>query len=150
MINPNDHIRFTNVVSRKYRFHYREMEEAMKDFLTDIVNLNATIKGPLYYSLNNVPIDEIMVAEFSIPVEDDRLEIMDDMLFHSYFSIERMISLCLVSEDFAKDTEFAYKKLIDYMAEHGKNQITPIFHVLSGDESLQFLYIKIGVAEEVL
>ncbi|AGK55705.1 DUF5085 family protein [Bacillus sp. 1NLA3E] len=148
MINPNDHIRYTNVISRKYRFHYQDMEKVMTDFLNDIVKIKASIKGPMYYSINNVPLDEIINGEVFIPVNQDSLEIMDDMYFHSYFSIENMISLCLSSSNFERDTEIAYKMLIDYMEHNGLTQVTPIFHVLSGDETLHYIYIKIGVFKE--
>lgn len=148
MINPNDHIRFSNVVSRKYQFHYHNMDEVMTDFLNDIINIKASIKGPLFYSINNIPLDEIVYAEFFMPLEeDDRLEIMDDMSFHSYFSIEEMISCCLF-QNFERDTEFAYKKLLDYMEQNGQTQVTPIFHVISGDETLQYMIIKIGISKE--
>lgn len=144
MINPADSIRYTNVLSRKYRFHYKDMYEAMEDFLKDIGSLQVDVNGPLFYSLNNVPLDEVMNVEFFIPVVQSNLPNVDDMLFHSYFSIENMVSLNVV-DHLETNTEIAYKLLFEYMEEKKKTQVTPIFHILSGDDSLQYMAIKIGV-----
>lgn len=144
MVNPNDSIRFTNVVSRKYRFRYKDMEEVMKDFINDLMKQKVTLKGPLFYSINNVPKHKKINAEFFMPIKEDTVTLMEDMSFHSYFSIENMISYCLYS-NFETDTELAYRILIDYMKENKLNQVTPIFHVLSGDRTLQYAFIKVGV-----
>ena len=144
MINPNDHIRYRNVVSRKYRFHYQDMEEVISDFLHDIDKIKATVKGPLFYSLNNVPKDEIVHVELFMPVEEDYLSIMDDMYFHSYYSIEDMVSLTIFS-NFERDTEVAYAELMNYIEEKGLRQTTPIFHVIAGDTTMQYTFIKMGV-----
>ncbi|MDX8360754.1 DUF5085 family protein [Cytobacillus sp. IB215316] len=147
MINHNDSIRCTNVISRKYRFHYKEMEAALSDFTNDVVKLNATIKGPLFYSLNNIPKDEIMNVEFFMPVKEDKVDIYDDMLFQSYFNIENTISICIHNE-FETNTEVGYKILFDYMEQKHLRQVTPIFHVMSGDQTMQYVFIKIGVTQE--
>ncbi|MGJ7922742.1 DUF5085 family protein [Neobacillus sp. LXY-4] len=148
MINPNDHIRYTNVVSRKYRYHYQDIEKVMTDFVSDLVKLNASVKGPLFYSINNVPLDEVVNGEFFMPIHQDSLDIMEDMNFHSYFSIEDMVSICLASSNFERDTEIAYRMLIDYMELHGLAQVSPIFHIVFRDETLQYIFIKIGVSKE--
>ncbi|MFF2449082.1 DUF5085 family protein [Neobacillus sp. NPDC058068] len=146
MINPNDSIRFSNVLSRKYRFHYLDMNEALEDFLNDVGSLKAAVRGPLFYSIHNVPLDEMVNAEFYMPMEDDWIEPRDDMRFHSYFSIENMVSLC-PAENIEAKTEAGYKLLFDYIEEHKLEQATPIFHVISGDENFQYSFIKIGVGE---
>lgn len=147
MINPEDYIRYRNVISRKYQFYYKEMEKVLQEFVEDIVKVGATIKGPLFYSIHNVPHDEVLYAEIFMPVEEDRVKVMDDMQFHSYYSIEDMISICVFG-DFATKTEFAYRMLIDYIEEHKLAQTTPIYHVVSGDESFSYMLIKTGVIEQ--
>lgn len=144
MVNPNDSIRYTNVISRKYSFHYDDMELGMKDFINDIMKHNVSLKGPLFYSINNIPMDKIINVEFFMPIKEDKVTLMEDMSFHSYFSIENMISYSLYS-NFETDTELVYRILIDYMKENKLNQVTPIFHVISGDRTLQYAFIKIGV-----
>ena len=147
MINPHDSIKLTNVIARKYRFYYRDFEKYLKDFIDDVISLPVTIKGPLVYSLHNVPLDEMMNVEFFMPVEQDSVEIMTDMNFHSYFFIDQMISTIDLSNAEAS-TEVAYASLFHYMEEQHLRQTTPIFHVVSGDHTLQYTLIKIGAGKK--
>ena len=147
MINPHDTIKLTNVISRKYRFYYRDFEKYLKDFIDDVASLQVTVKGPLVYSLHNVPLDEMMNVEFFMPVEQEKVEIIADMNFHSYFFIDSMISTIDLSNAEAS-TEVAYASLFHYMEEYQLRQATPIFHVVSGDHTLQYTTIKIGTAKE--
>ena len=147
MINPHDAIKLTNVVSRKYRFYYRDLERYLAEFIQDIFSLNLTIKGPLIYSLHNVPMDEMMNVEFYMPVAQDRVETPPDMDFHSYFFIGPMISTVdLVNSE--ASMEAAYASLFHYMEQNHLRQVTPIFHVASGDETLQYMTVKIGAAKK--
>lgn len=145
MINSNDAIRYTNVVSKKYRFHYSEMKAVLEDFVETIVRQRATIKGPLFYSINNVPTDEWIAGEFFMPIVEDEIERTANLSFHSYFYIESMISHRLFTR-FQAFTEVSYRLLLDFIEHRGWIQATPIFHVLSGDETLMYVTIKIGVA----
>lgn len=148
MINPNDSIKVKNVLSRKYVFHYDEMDTHLEDFMNDVFKHSEEIRGPLFYSINNVPKDEMTNVEFFMPVEDDTVHLMEDMHFQSYFTIENMISIC-VHNNFEASTEIAYRLLFEYMEENYLRQVTPIFHVLSGDETLPYLFIKIGVVQDL-
>lgn len=148
MINPNDSIKVKNVLSRKYVFHYEEMDQHIEDFINDVFKQTQNIKGPLFYTMNNVPKDEITHVEFFMPVEDDSVSLLDDMHFQSYYNIENMVSIC-VQNNFEMNTEIAYGMLFQYMEENYLKQVTPIFHVLSGDETLQYMFIKIGVVQDL-
>ena len=121
------------------------MNDRLEEFLKDVVQQHATIKGPLFYSILNVPMDERVHAEFFMPVEEDSLFLKEGMYFHSYFSVEDMISVCVFS-DFEPNTQAAYKLLLDYIENNEWQQTTPIFHVLSGDQTLPYLWVKIGVS----
>lgn len=147
MINPNDSIRFTNVVSKKYQFYYKDMGKVIKEFLSDIEKKGAIIKGPLFYSLNNIPMDKNMNVELFMPIEQDKFEIDKDMCFYSYFSIEDMVSIYMYA-NFEKNTEIGYSVLLNYMDENKLEQVTPIFHVILGDETMRYVCIKVGVISE--
>ncbi|NLM35634.1 MAG: DUF5085 family protein [Clostridiales bacterium] len=147
MINNQDSIRYRNVLSRKYRFHYSDMNKAIEDFMEKLSELKATGKGPFFYSLNNVPMDEIMNVEFFMPVREDYVDTKDIMEFHSYFSIENMISHSIYDK-VEQNTELVYRLLLDYIEENELQQVTPIFHVMSGDRSFPYIFIKIGVSEK--
>lgn len=147
MVNPKDSIKYTSVISRKYRFHYKDMEQYLSDFMNDVMKLKATIKGPLFYSLNNIPMDEVMNVEFFMPVHEDYLDVPEDMYFHSYFFIDKMISTCDLA-NYEASTEAAYGELLHYMESNYLRQATPIFHILSGDRSLPYLFIKMGTSPQ--
>ncbi|CAM3958484.1 DUF5085 family protein [Mesobacillus thioparans] len=143
MINPQDHIRYKNVISRKYRFHYQEMDEVMKDFINDVAQQKASIRGPLFYSINYVPFDEVINGEFFIPIREDFIDLLEDQFFHSYFSIENTASITIHNR-FEENTQVAYALLLEFLEQNKKEQVTPFFHVISGDETLQYMHIKVG------
>ncbi|WP_138755913.1 DUF5085 family protein [Paenibacillus sinopodophylli] len=147
MVLLGDSIRYTNVISKKYRYHYNEMNAIMESFVTDIIKINATVNGPLFYSINNVPMDEMVEAEFFMPVIENQVDVIEDMHFHSYFNIEDMITYCVYNE-VETTTEIAYGYLLEYIKQNHLRQVTPIFHILSGDHSLQYVFIKIGIVPE--
>lgn len=147
MVLLGDSIRYTNVISKRYRYHYRDMNEVMESFINDVVKANGTVKGPLFYAIHNVPLDEMLNAEFFMPVYEDRVDLQDDMKFHSYFNIEGMVTYC-VFDQFETSTEAAYGILMQYMETSGLRQTTPIFHVVSGDQSQPYIFIKIGIVPE--
>ncbi|PZD94572.1 DUF5085 domain-containing protein [Paenibacillus sambharensis] len=141
-----DSIRHTNVLSQVHRFHYSEMDAYIRRFLRDVMWTQATIRGPFFYSLLNVPMDEVLSVEFFMPVEQSDVAVPEGMQFHSYFAVEDMMTYC-VHTNFETSTEAAYKILLDEAEHRQLHQVTPFFHVFSGDRSLPYLMIKIGVAE---
>jgi len=148
MINPSDSIRFINVVSKKVRIHFNEMDATLFEFVEEIRKQKGMVKGPLFYSLNNVPMDEMMNVEMFMPVYEDSLSLPEAMSFHSYYSVENMFSIC-VYHDFEKFTEQAYRMLFEYMEENNLQQATPIYHVLSGDRSFPYMFVKIGAGPTI-
>ncbi|MDS0525609.1 DUF5085 family protein [Clostridium sp. SHJSY1] len=145
-INSEDNLRFSNVVSKKVNFHYKNMEEEINNFLMSISDKNLKAKGPFYYSINSLPMSENVEGEFFMPIYEDHIYDLYDLEFHSYYSIENMISTCIY-EDIEENTELAYYNLLTYINENNLFQITPIFHIVSGDSSMQYVFIKIGVVE---
>lgn len=147
MINSYDNIRLTNVISKKYYFNYKDFEEVMKDFLNGVSKLGVQIKGFPFYSINKFPEkDENTAMEFFISVRESTVNVPEDMMFHSYFSIEDMISMT-VFEDYDKSSEKSYEELKKYMKENKLEQVTPLFAVISGDDTLQYISYKVGVIE---
>ncbi|RJX39128.1 DUF5085 family protein [Paenibacillus pinisoli] len=145
MVLVGDSIRFTNVISKKYYYHFNDMKTVMESFINEIIGVHATVKGPLFYALYNVPLDEMMMAEFFMPVEEDQVELPEDMRYHSYYNIEDMLGVA-IHKQFETATEEAYASLIQYMNLNGYTQITPIYHLFSGDNTMQYVHIKIGYA----
>ncbi|MGN0144719.1 MAG: DUF5085 family protein [Clostridium sp.] len=147
MINIYDDIRLTNVISKEYYFNYRDFEDVMEDFLDIIGELNVKIKGFPFYSINKFPKkNEYVVMEFYISVTDSYVDVPEDMKFHSYFSIEDMISIT-VFNDYEKNAKKAYKELKKFAKKNKLKQITPFFNVIGGDDTLQYNILKVGVIE---
>lgn len=147
MINVHDHIRLTKVISKKYYLNYRDFEDAMKDFLDSVANLGVHINGFPFYSINRFPEkDETAEMELFISVKESYAEVSEDMRFHSYFSIEDMISIT-VFNDYEKNTEKAYEELQKFIDENELEQTTPFFNVIGGDDTLQYVALKVGIAE---
>ncbi|NMM62861.1 DUF5085 family protein [Clostridium sp. P21] len=145
MINKHDYIRLTNVISQKYYFNYKDFENVMKEFLDEVNALKVHIKGFPFYSINMFPtINENVGMEFFISVEEDYIDVPEGMDFHSYFSIENMVSTT-VFNDYEKNSEEAYSKLQSFIKENKLEQTTPFFNVPSGDDTLQYVFLKIGV-----
>ena len=136
-----------NVIEKSYQFHYSEMEKAMQDFLNGLDQLNVTIVGPFMYTLRNVPKDEMMECDFLMPIMENRLNQTTDVLFHSYYEVYDMFSLA-ISGDFNKETELAYAELLINIKENNLKQVTPFYHVISSDDSLKYMIIKVGVSRK--
>lgn len=147
MINIYDDIRLTNVISKEYYFNYRDFEDVMEDFLDIIGELNVKIKGFPFYSINKFPKkNEYVAMEFFIAVTDSYVDVPEDMKFHSYFSIEDMISIT-VFNDYEKNAKKAYKELKKFAKKNKLKQITPFFNVIGGDDTLQYNILKVGVID---
>ena len=147
-INPKDNIKLSNVVSKKYKFHIKDMEKILFSFLKEIDNNNLIPQGLCFYTINNIPLDEIIEGEFFISVKNELVDELNGLEFQTYFSIENMISTCIYG-DFESNTEKAYYVLLKYIEENNLTQITPIFNVMAGDRELQYVYIKVGVAQKL-
>lgn len=147
MINTQDYIRLTNIISQKFYFNYKDFDKAMEEFLNNIGSLKVEINGFPFYSHNVIPtINENIGVEFFIQVKENFVEVPDDMMFHSYFSIENMISLNIV-EDYEKNGEEAYNKLVEYIKDNNLVQSTPYFNVFLGDDKFQYSSLKVGVSK---
>ncbi|WP_062239459.1 DUF5085 family protein [Fictibacillus sp. FJAT-27399] len=147
MIAEDQSIAYTNVVSKEYYFHYSDMENAIEDFIAEIENANLTIKGPLFYALKNIPTDENMYIEMFMPVRESKIPSSDSIMFRSYYYVDDML-MKRFTGNYEKLTEYVYAEMLQYMDEHNLNLASPIYHIFNGDESLQYVDIKISVISE--
>lgn len=147
MIKTYDHISAANVISKKYYLNYNDFETAMEEFLDEISNYRINIKGFPFYSINGIPgKDKNIYVEFFVSTTGSYLEVPEGMRFHSYFNIEGMIAVT-VFNDYEKNSEKAYEKLKKYMDENDLEQVTPVFNVIGGDDTLQYITLKVGIAK---
>ncbi|ENQ3107186.1 protein of unknown function [Bacillus sp. 491mf] len=144
MMIEEQSIAYTNVVSREYFFHYTDMEKAIEDLLKEIAQANLTIKGPMFYALKNVPSDGDMFIELFMPVHESSIPKSETMKFQSYYYVDNML-MKRYAGDFEKLTEYAYAEMFQYMEDNQLDMVSPIYHIFSGDESLQYVDLKIAV-----
>lgn len=142
MIFLNDHIRYERVLSKKYEFYYTQLGDKLTDFLSEVKGINAHPNGPVFYSLNNVPKDKKMNVEFFIPVKEI-VDTKNKMKFHSYYSVEQMLSM-RITNNFEYKTEEAYSALLQFMQSQNLIQLTPPYHIIDTFSDNPFVTIKIG------
>jgi len=147
MIIEGQSIAYTNVVSKEYYFHYEDMEEAIEHFMSEIATANLTVKGPMFYALKNIPSDENMYVELFMPVNEDKIPTSETLQFRSYYYGDEML-MKRYTGDYEKLTEQVYGEMLLYMEDNNLNLASPIYHVFSGDESLQYVEVKIAVFNE--
>lgn len=137
-------IAYQNVVRKREKFYYTEMESRMQAFVSDIVNAGYSIKGPLFYSLNNVPLDKQMDIEFFMPIVEGTFD-LKGYRFSSYFVVESLIKI-RVTHDFDKLTEQAYAMLLLSLEENDLDINTPFYHILPSDGSA-YIEIYLGYTD---
>ena len=65
-----NHISFQNVVKKRMKFHYSQMEANLDQFISGIVESGYNLEGPFFYSLNNTPLDEIIDVVMFMPISN--------------------------------------------------------------------------------
>ncbi|QUW20800.1 DUF5085 family protein [Sporosarcina sp. Marseille-Q4063] len=147
MIVDYEELMYKNVVWHSYEIYYKDFEKALEDFNEKLVKAKLTVNGPLFYGLNNIPRDEIMQVDIYMPVQQSFVAKDTDLNFQSYFYIDNMI-MTRITGDFETKTELAYDKLLKYSMENDYNIISPMYHVVRGDDEIQWVELKAKIYSE--
>ncbi|MFK3669740.1 DUF5085 family protein [Leifsonia aquatica] len=123
-----------NVVSSRATFHYSELADRFDGFLSAVAARGYDPTGSLFYSLNNVPLDEVVDVEMFLPVRQDKLGEFEGILFHTYFEVAPLLR-GTVTGDFENQTERVYAELLATMEENDVEINSPFFHVVYRDVS---------------
>lgn len=145
MICLHDQIRYTNVLSKQYELPYPQMKEKLEEFLAEVKEYHVHQKGPLFYTINQVQ-EQIVTAEFYVPIKEETVMNKGDMHFHSYFSVEHMMSM-RVRGDITRQVPIAYSAILHLMEAMQVSPVTPPFHIMDTVGEEPFLTIKIGYIE---
>lgn len=140
-----EELAYQNVVSYRAKFHYSKLAEYLESFLADVVEQGGTLNGLCFYSLNNVPMDEMTDIEFFLPIQEDDFDAVDGMRFHSYFSVSPLARGTVVG-DFEANTEYVYALLLASLEKHGLEVNAPFFHVPAEDGS-PYVSVFVGYAD---
>ena len=133
-ITFDEKLAYQNVVSRRAKFHYSKLGEQLESFVSDVVRVGGTPRGPYFYSLNNVPLDEITDIEFFLPIQESVLRPDQGMQFHSYFEI-CPLAAGIVKGDVESQTELVYAQLLAALDSRGLVINAPFFHAFPSDRS---------------
>lgn len=133
-ITFNETLAYQNVVSRRARFPYREFGDQLESFVSDVAEHGGTPKGGYFYSLNNVPLDEVTDIELFLPIRESTFRPREGMFFHSYFEISPL-ARGVVTANYEQQTEYVYAQLLAALEHHELEINAPFFHCLPGDGS---------------
>ena len=139
-------IAFQNVVRQRLSFHYSEMEEHLEQFIKGIVEAGYQLKGPFFYSLNNVPLNEVIEIELFMPISNDVFS-LKGYNFSTYFEISNLLKT-IIKGDLKTLTEIEYAKLIIALEESGLEMVTPFYHVVPKN-GLEYLELLVGYSENI-
>jgi hypothetical protein len=123
-----------NVVSCRSTFHYGELAERVDCFASALDDKGCDPNGPFFYSLNNVPLDEIVDLEMFIPIQQDAFASEEGFRFHSYFEVSPLLR-GIVKGDFEAQTEMVYAQLLATLEANDLEINSPFFHVVGKDVS---------------
>lgn len=139
-------IAFQNVVRQRLSFHYSEMEEHLEQFVKGIVEASYQLKGPFFYSLNNVPLNEVIEIELFMPISNDLFS-LKGYNFSTYFEISNLLKT-IIKGDLKTLTEIEYAKLIIAMEKNDLEMVTPFYHVVPKN-GLEYLELLVGYSENI-
>ncbi|KYC64979.1 hypothetical protein B4096_2927 [Heyndrickxia coagulans] len=88
-----------------------------------------------------------MLIDLYMPVEQSSRPKNPALTMQSYFYIDGMLKTW-VKGQFQTEVEKAYDELFRYVMEHDYKISSPIFHILRGDEEMQWVEIKIKVFKD--
>jgi effector-binding domain-containing protein len=131
-VTLQEKLAYQNVVSSRARFHYSEMAEHLDSFASRIAAKGYDPKGPFFYSLNNVPMDEIVDIEMFLPIHQNTFNAEEGLLFHSYFEVSPLLG-GIVKGDFENETERVYAQLLATLEANDLGINSPVYHVLQQD-----------------
>lgn len=146
-VSFGERLAFQNVVSARAEFHYTELAGHLDEFAVAVNAAGCEPTGPLFYSLNNVPMDEMVDIEMFLPIRQNTFDGADGLRFSSYFEVFPLVR-GVVTGDFETQTEAVYAQLLEALEAQDLEINSPFFHVLQKDGSPHAL-VYLGYAEGV-
>lgn len=120
--------------SARAQFHYSESAERFDRFASRITAKGYDPNGPFFYSLNNVPLDEMVDIEMFLPIRQSTFAGERDLLFRSYFQLAPLLR-GIVRPDFESQTERVYAQLLSALEVKELEINSPFFHLVGQDVS---------------
>lgn len=133
-VSFGERLAFQNVVSARATFHYSELAGHLDEFAGAVNAAGCEPMGPLFYSLNNVPMDEMVDIEMFLPIRQNVFDGADGLRFSSYFEVFPLLR-GVVTGDSEHQTEAVYAQLLEALEVHELEINSPFFHVFQKDGS---------------
>lgn len=134
-----------NVVSSRAKFHYSELAAHFDRFAARIAAKGYDAKGPLFYSLNNVPMDEMVDIEVFLPIRQAAFTAEEGLRFDSYFEVFPLLR-GVVTGEFESQTERVYAELLATLEANNLEINSPFFQVSYKDPS-PYVLVFVGYAD---
>ena len=141
MIRLDDNIRYQNVIAYRMVFPYLEMKKELDDFNAKVDKLGIQKVGPLCYILHSFSQDDKIDVEFLMPLKEAVIPCDEELLFHTYYAVENMVS-SIVFDDYDKKMEMTYSALIEFVKAAGMEIATPFYHIV--DRHQRYLKVMLG------
>ncbi|QNE37232.1 DUF5085 family protein [Leifsonia shinshuensis] len=129
-----ERLAYQNVVSSRETFHFSELAARFEEFASAIAKRGYDPQGPFFYSLNNVPLDEVVDIEMFLPIRQGTFDDEPGLFFHSYFEMSPLLH-GVVGGDFENRTEQVYAQLLGILDANGLVINSPFVHVVHRDAS---------------
>ena len=140
-----ERLSFQNVVSHRTKCHYTEMAAQFDEFVSQVKATGSEPVGPLFYSLNNVPMDEMVDIETFLPIRQGTFPRHEDFLFHSYVDVSPLLR-GIVKGKFEEQTEAVYTQLLATLEANDLEINSPFYHVFQKDPS-PFVLVYVGYVD---
>lgn len=125
-------IGYQNVVSKQEKIFYRKLDNFFQEFLDGISESKKHLRGPMMYSLNNVPTDEMVDIEVFMPIYESEFK-KEGYKFSSYIEIENLLQTT-IKKNYEESAEQAYGELLIALEENLLEINTPFYHILPMNE----------------
>lgn len=146
MINRYDAIRYQRIVSQKLVIEFNALQDALTAIADEIQEAGASLTGKYFYTLEDIQNETDAHIEVFFQVEENDITFPPSMSYHSYYSIESMVSMYVHGELFG-NIAAVYATLYDYIEQNQLKEVTAIFHEIGGTQEFPYMHVKIGVTE---
>jgi len=147
MCTLNDFMRYAHVFSKTYQIPKDKIDLALKDFFEQVMSVSARIASLPFFTMHELP-EEWVLIKIHISMKNPPTHIPEGLHYDSYFYIDQMASLAICNDDIQKQSAESYDKLLMFLEQNNLAACTPIFCIMSGDDTLKYTFFKVGYTEK--
>ena len=138
-------MQYKNVISKSYLIPKEHTDKAITDFISELAKGEIRTSTLPFYTIELLKDDWIRMSLY-ISSDDDFPTLAPKMHFDSYFCVEDMASCCLF-ENLEEKIPLTHSDLSTFLEKNNLRPITPVYHIIGGDQSIKYIILKIGYYE---